>query len=155
MTLIPETPIDMSIFDGPGSWNNVIPSNDYHVFSVAELPEPPKLDMDVISGKSSDHKPIPSNKKDIPLIPSLPTSVSVSTPSTVVVKPTDDLYEDDSCPTAEFELPAPLSITLAKAAVSSEILAAHRTSSSTGTWSSLELLCEELDEMCERLSALF
>lgn len=154
MTLIPETPVDMSIFDGPGSWNNVIPSNDFHVFSVAEMPEPPKLDMDAISGKSSQCQPTSSSKKDIPIIPSLPATSPVPEQKAVATTVSDDLYEDDEVLTTKLELSAPLSITLAKAAVSSEILAAQQ-STSTGSWSSLEQLCEELDEELERLSALF
>lgn len=153
MTLIPETPIDMSVFDGPGSWNNVIASNDYHVFSVVEMPEPPKLDMDVLSGKPSHCTSIPSSKKDVPVIPSLPTVTPVSKPQITAANTTDDLYDDDTTTVTTVELSTPLSVTLAKAAVSSEILAAQR--NTTGSWSTLEQLCEELDEACERLSALF
>lgn len=157
MTLIPETPIDMSIFDGPGSWNNVIPSNDFQVFSIPEMPEPPKLDMAALSGKSSECKPIASSKKDMPIISTLPTTTPTSKDVPVLNSSSDDLYEDDSVAITELELPAPLSITLAKATVSSEILAAQpsqQTTSSSGSWSSLEQLCEELDEVCQRLSEL-
>lgn len=156
MTLIPETPIDMSIFDGSGSWNNVIPSNDFQVFSVTEMPEPPKLDMEAISGKS-ECKPIPSSNKDLPVIPSLPVKTPVSKDLPLITSTSDDLYEDETAVATQLELSAPLSITLAKAAVSSEILAAQspqQSSSSPGTWSTLDQLCEELDDTCQRLSEL-
>lgn len=158
MTLIPETPLDMSIFDGAGSWNNVVPSNDFQVFSVTEMPEPPKLDMEAISGKSSECKSIPSSNKDLPMIQSLPMMTPVSKDLPVITSASDDLYDyDTTVITTELELSAPLSITLAKAAISSEILAAHppqQQASSSGTWSTLDQLCEELDDTCQRLSEL-
>lgn len=147
MTLIPDTPIDMSVFDGHTSWNNMVPSSDYQVFAVTELPEPPKLDLSSITEKSSEIKPIRSSKKDLPVVSSIPTPPS-PIKSYSPVDQSDDLYAEDS--TVPVSLPTTLYTTLSKAAVSSDILSS--VSPSTGSWSDLQQLCEEMDETCDRIS---
>jgi len=150
MTLIPDTPIDMSAFDGHSSWNNTLPSNDFQVFAVTELPEPPKLDMSAMTEKSCEVKPMRSSKKDLPVIPYLPTSQSSKKESSAVER-SDDLYADDSCTsTVSITLPTSLYTTLSKAAVSSAILSSRTASS--GTSSDLQQLCDELDETCDAIS---
>lgn len=150
MTLIPDTPIDMSIFDGHNSWNNVVPSNDFQVYAVTELPEPPKLDLSAMTEKSSEIKPIRSAKKYLPVISSIPTP-QLSEKECPSVDKSDDLYADDSClPLVSITLPTTLSTTLSKAAVSSEILSSQSTL--PGSWSELRQICQDLDDTCDRIS---
>lgn len=150
MTLIPETPIDMSIFDNHNSWNNVLPSNDYHVFVVTEMPEPPKLDMEAIRGKTehSVFKAPVSSKKDLPVLSTLPTPPLSQSSNDV----SDDLYTDtDSLLLTTISVPTSLYTTISKASVSSDILSAR---TSFGSWSDLRQMCSKLDESCKRLSSL-
>lgn len=150
MTLIPDTPIDMSVFDGHSSWNNTLPSNDFQVFAVTELPEPPKLDISAMTEKSSEVKPIRSSKKDMPVISSLPTHIS-SRKECPAVKKSDDLYAEDSrTSTVSMTLPTSLYTTLSKAAVSSAILSSHSTP--PGSLSDLQQSCDELNETCDVIS---
>jgi len=144
MTLIPETPIDLSVFDGLNSWNNVVPSNDFQVFSVTEMPEPPKLDLSKMSEKPVEPKPIRSNKKDLPIISPIPTPC---------IDRVDDLYaEESSSATVCLELPPVLSTTISKAALSSELLSVQSTA--RGSWTELEQMCKDMDESCDRISRM-
>ena len=150
MTLIPDTPIDMSIFDGHNSWNHVMPSNNYQVFALTEMPEPPKLDLSALTEKSSEITSIPSSKKDLPIISPLPMLQSLEKKCSPVDK-SDDLYAEDSCiPMISITLPTTLSITLSKAAISSELLSVQSTI--PGSWSDLQQICKDLDETSDRIA---
>lgn len=149
MTLIPETPIDMSVFDGHHSWSNVVPSNNFQVFAVTELPEPPKLDMSSITEKSAGVKPMRSSNKDLPHLSCLPEP-AVSRTESPVVERSNDLYVEESF--VSITLPTHLYTTVSKASVSSQLLSAQSTSA--GSWSELRQLCEEVDETCDRISQL-
>lgn len=150
MTLIPETPIDMSIFDNH-SWSHV-PSSDFQVYSLTDLPEPPKIDLSNLSEKASEStfKVPVSSKKDLPM---LSTQAETKTKTQTVVSRSDDLYDvEETSDLTSITLPTPLYTTISKAAVSSALLASHN--SPAGSISDLERMCEELDATCERLSEL-
>lgn len=150
MTLVPETPIDISAMDGYSSWNNIVPSNDFQVFAATEMPEPPKLDLTRLNEKStSTVRPVRSSKKQVPVIPSLPPS-----PASAPVGNPDDLYADESLgATVSLALPKPLHMTLCKASVKS-LATAAASSTCTGSWSELHQLCDELDETWDKIASL-
>ncbi|KAK5100635.1 hypothetical protein LTS08_005386 [Lithohypha guttulata] len=152
MTLIPEVPIDMSIFDNHGSWGNVLHSNDFQVFSVTEMPEPPKIDMSSLSGKSSmvDFKPITSAKKDLPVLSSLPLpSLPAKESFPTIASSSDDLYAEVDAATSCMSVPT-FELPMKAASVSSKA----KSESESGSWPELHNLCKDLDESCERLSTL-
>lgn len=153
MTLIPETPIDMSIFDNHSSWNHV-PSSDFQVYSLTDMPEPPKIDLSNLSGKSSQSsfKAPMSTTKDLPVLSSQSQSVSESQKQSRFVSKSDDLYDIEESDLTNIALPTPLYTTISKAAVSSAILASR--TSPAGSMSDLQRMCEELDASCERLSEM-
>jgi bZIP-type transcription factor MBZ1 len=71
MALIPEAPIDMSLYDTP-SWTQAR-TTDYHVFSVTEVPQGPCLETAKLLGKTEQATVLPSlNKKMIPSLPQKP-----------------------------------------------------------------------------------
>lgn len=147
MTLIPETPVDMSVFGGHASWNNALPSNDFSVFSVTEVPEPLKLDVSSLTEKpyTSSFRSAASSKKDAPVLSTIPTLIAEES----VAHASDDLY--DTIESVSITLPTELHITLTKAAVKCDIL---RATSDQGSWSALQQLCEQINESCERLAEL-
>lgn len=87
MTLIPDTPIDASMFDG--GHNMFVPTQDFTVFSLAEVPLPSMLNMTVISGKTAID-PVQTSKMDGPIVSARNAEAS---PEHVVVDG-DDLYAE-------------------------------------------------------------
>lgn len=157
MTLVPEPTFDMSMFGGNSAWNPVMPSNgnEFQVFSVTELPEPPKINVTLLSGKSSETSERIS--KDIPSLPERSAPVPVLEPEQV-----DDSVELDSQkhslfftsesqPTMILTLPTDLAIAHAKSNLRSDL---HSATRQYPAISSLEQLCQDLDESVERLSRL-
>lgn len=150
MTLIPEVPVDVSVFDGPASWNNVLPSNDFQVFSMTDMPEPPKFDMSSLSEKSnaSSCKTPSSSKEDLPVISSMPFSKPRE--AAAAADSSDDLYENEEL--VSMTLPTSLHTTLTKAGFASDVLRATR---NQGTEADLQQLCDEMNECCEKIAELF
>lgn len=156
MTFVPETHLDMSAFDGSSMWNSVLPSNDFQVFAVTELPEPPKIDFSHLSGKPDATKPVSCepSKQCAPCVSSHPIESSDKIAEiTITVDASADLYDQ---PAVAISVPRELSLTLAKAAVASEILSASNSSSSThgNSWSELQNSIATLDDICDRLSEM-
>ena len=116
MTLVPETPLDMSMLNLNSNWpmNNGSSSFNYQqpqVFAVTELPEGPAnpLDMDVISGKGyssifavEDDVPSKEVKADYPVIErAMPSETSA--PVEIEEEEEDpefDLYNSAPAPSA-------------------------------------------------------
>jgi len=156
MTLIPETTFDMSTFDPGNVWNSVLPSNNFQVFSVTELPEPPMIDFSNLSGKSNEMKSTPSasSTKDMPTVSPLPAlATTLEVAGDLITSESTDLYDE---PSATITLPHDLSITLTKAAAASELLSACSSHQSTpqDSWSQLDRAIELLDESYEKVSEL-
>lgn len=152
MTLVPETPIDMSMFGGNPAWNNPIPSNDYQVFSVTELPEPPRLDLSALTGKKALPLEVGSPAKDVPVVSAHPVSHAKAEAEQVM----DDSIELDqdkhtlfftNTPSASttLTLPPRLFAQFTKASFLS-------VSTSSSSWDDLEKLCEVMDQSSERLA---
>lgn len=156
MTFIPETNLDMSAFDGSTMWNSVLPSNDFQVFAVTELPEPPKIDFSHLSEKSNASKSVlrEPSKQCTPCVPSHP--VDLAEKGSAVTISTDVSAELYDQPSVTIPVPRELSLTLTKAAVASEILSASTSPSvPPGTsWSELQNSIAILDEICDKLSEM-
>lgn len=73
MALIPETPIDLSAFQPSNAWMTALPTSDFQVYAVTELPEAPALDLEALSGKPNS---IFSRSKPTKDVPKLPDSVN-------------------------------------------------------------------------------
>ncbi|OCT49826.1 putative bZIP transcription factor [Cladophialophora carrionii] len=79
MALIPETPVDFSVLQPSNGWMNAVPTNDYHVYAVTELPPHPTLDLESLSGKSLPNKGSSKALKQVPRLPELPPSMMTTT----------------------------------------------------------------------------
>lgn len=75
MALVPEPNVDLSLYDIP-SWSSTIPTTEYHVFAVTEVPQGPLLDMEPCTGKAEKPTVLSSTlAKMLPSIPELPEQV--------------------------------------------------------------------------------
>ncbi|KIW85013.1 hypothetical protein Z517_00401 [Fonsecaea pedrosoi CBS 271.37] len=144
MALIPDTPVDFSVLQPSNGWMSALPTNDFQVYAVTGLPEPPILDLESLSGKSKSSHDSSKGGKDIPRIPDLPTWGPTSTsPETPKV---DDSVSLDRENFALYFEPAvsnfedALDCTEQDAELSDEEKAAH-----------LQSLCHGLDESCDKL----
>ncbi|KAJ4620925.1 hypothetical protein HRR85_001153 [Exophiala dermatitidis] len=77
MALIPETPMDFSALQPSNSWMTPLPTNDFQVYAVTELPEPPVLDLDSLYEKPDTGYVRSASKlaKDVPQLPVAPAVV--------------------------------------------------------------------------------
>ncbi|EXJ61807.1 hypothetical protein A1O7_02237 [Cladophialophora yegresii CBS 114405] len=83
MALIPETPVDFSVLQPSNGWMNAVPTNDYHVYAVTELPPPPMLDLERLSGKPLPNKAASKSSKEVPRLPELSPSMMPATAAEV------------------------------------------------------------------------
>ena len=147
MAFIPEQKVDLSLFDTP-SWNPSIPSTDYHVFAVTDVPQGPILDLERCTGKTK--KPTVLSTETTKMVPSLPefpkqvkeaSSVGAVTPKEHVVKPK---------PGSSATSPPLAPVLNSKSTF--EPSTAKRDVSEPGSWERLMDLCSELDVTANRLA---
>ncbi|EXJ66318.1 uncharacterized protein A1O5_10470 [Cladophialophora psammophila CBS 110553] len=79
MALIPDTRVDFSAIQPSNGWMNALPTNDFQVYAVIDLPELPVLDLENLSGKPQSSKGSSKGSKDAPRLPDLPSQVATST----------------------------------------------------------------------------
>ena len=89
MVLMPETNVDMSLFDVP-AWRSAAP-NDFQVFAVTELPEGPVLDLPKCSEKPTK----PATESTMPTVSSKLQPLLSEAPSTPSLSPISSIH--DSC----------------------------------------------------------
>jgi hypothetical protein len=124
MAMIPETNVDLSLYDN--SWNTALPSNDFQVYAVTELPEPPVLDLAAVY-----EKPAPTTKSDTSkLLPPLPTTCDA-------LKSTNKISHDQAC-----------TVDTIRPNVEPE------SQPSISTFQSLDEFCAAIQTSCDRLAAL-
>ena len=150
MALVPEPNIDLSLFDTP-SWN-AVPSSDFHVFAVTELPQGPAVNLERCSGKSEKPALLSSETtKMVPSLPEVPQQVKASesevkakiAPSSPPSAPTATLYRQNSALISTLN-PKP-TFELRQANVDAVV---------SGSWDQLKALCSELDAAAERLAGI-
>lgn len=152
MALIPEIPVDFSALQPANGWMNALPTNDFQVYAVAELPTPPTLDLDALSGKSSHQKGTSKACAEAPRLPELPSEVMAL--STVQEK----IQMDDSVPLDQVAFALYFDTSASNLQQSSEDIESTRTEPSSvlsGEESMMVLrkMCLDLDESCDKLSA--
>ena len=175
MTLIPETPLDMSMLNlNSGSWGaNTMNSFNYQqpqVFAVTELPAGPvnPIDTEALSGKgfssifaAEDDSPVESVKPDFPVIErpieSKPASVEVEEEDN---DPEFDLYRSSpapstSAPVAPFEQQEPLfGATNPEKAFAHFALVVSDDAADERLMARFEKQCAKMERLCERIDAL-
>lgn len=149
MALIPETHMDFAAFQPSNAWMTALPGNDFQVYSVTEMPEPPTLDLEILTGKNKSSSSIFKPTKDIPqLAESAPQAVSEAEhPTSVQVDESVELDQAafalyfDSSASASSDSEEPLNSAMDDEPVSDEVNLAR-----------LERMCSELDAACSRLA---
>ncbi|OAL38997.1 hypothetical protein AYO20_01748 [Fonsecaea nubica] len=144
MALIPDTPVDFSVLQPSNGWMSALPTNDFQVYAVTALPEPPILDLESLSGKSKSSHDSSKGAKDSPRIPELPNRVPTFTsPETPKVDDSVSLDRENFAlyfEPAVSHLEDTLDCTEQDTELSDEEKAAH-----------LQSLCHGLDESCDKL----
>ncbi len=153
MALIPEPNADLSLYDIP-SWTSAIPTTDYHVFAVTEIPQGPTLDLKACTGKAE--KPaILSSKlaKMLPSLPELPPDVKGNAdenkaqqaksrvPNAGPMAPRATLH----CPLSALAAAPNSNRTLELPPIKLDVV-------SSGSWKQLIAMCCELEVTAERLA---
>jgi hypothetical protein len=143
MALIPETPLDFSALQPANGWMSTMPNNDFQIYSVTELPAPPKLDLTTLSGKASTKSGMSAAKKDSPTLPDSPVK-STETVETSTSQIDETVQLDTKAFALYFDQPS------GSDAITSAVNVPDNTSAE-GRLANLEQMCSELDELCENI----
>ncbi|KIW18895.1 hypothetical protein PV08_03184 [Exophiala spinifera] len=151
MALVPEIPMDFAAFQPSTAWMTALPSNDFQVFALRELPQAPILDIEALSSKSASIPSVSKPVKTMPLIPESPDSIECQ------VEPTSPTQVDDSVvlDREAYALYFDSSIPVCSQSSPDVDLTALPTDDSVTDEEKLEGLrrmCSILDEACSRLS---
>ena len=157
MALVPEPNVDLSLYDIP-SWNSTVPTTDYHVYAVTEMPQGPALDLETRTGKAEKPTVLSSKlNKMLPSLPELPEQVKKSTAGDNV---------ETTEPSTTTAIPVATTATSAAALKgtpsaappvleSKPTLNVHLIKSDadgTGFWEQLLAMCAELEVSAKRLA---
>jgi len=150
MALIPETHIDYSTFQPSNAWMSALPTNDFQVFSVMELPETPVLDLGVLSGKSKSSSSPSKPSKDIPRLPDFVRPAPPATENSKAAQIDDSVELDQEAFALYFDSSAS---DLDQPSVSPDALSSKdEGDSEEDQLARLKELCSGLDEACRRLA---
>jgi ribonuclease Z len=154
MALVPETNVDLSLFDTP-SWNSTIPTTDFHVFAVTEVPQGPVLDLEPCTGKVETPCVLSSETiKMVPCLPELPPQYQITTgkPAEKSTSGSDQSASNDGPTVLSDRL-----IALAKHPLNPKNSTEIKTvamDGQAGSWESLQHMCRMLDMTTKRLAAM-
>lgn len=159
MALVPEPTVDLSLFDMP-SWNTALPSTDYHVFAVTELPRGPVLDVSKCTEKTATPVLSKVTSKLAPTLPELPKMVveQIAMEDHAKSNGHKDLAISalPSLPKSELSVSHTRSAGMASQdpIYATESSSSHDTTAEPeiGSWESLQLMCEELDRTVEQIA---
>lgn len=152
MVLMPETAIDMSLFETP-TWAPAVTTNDFQVFSVTSLPQGPVLDLEAMSGKvANGPKKSVEASKLLPIIPEIPEAVRAASMAVTEKNKAGVDCQNTSASTSASLTPIVLSVVAAKphhaparSVTPQEQLCASQC---------LQSMCDELQETSDRLAML-
>jgi hypothetical protein len=147
MALIPETPVDMSMFHPSNAWMTALPGNEFQVYAITELPEAPIIDVKHLSGKPGSNIESTDSSKDTPRLHSLRATTPVEHKKTQI----DESVELDPNAFALYFESAQVDFQETSAAVT--IDTSHDDLSVRERLTKLEHMCSELDKTCDRLDA--
>lgn len=148
MTLIPEVPVDLSAMQTSNAWMTALPSSDFKVFAVTELPQAPVLDVESLSGKSKSSFGLSKLTKDVPNLPQI--NKMLASPGLAEQKEElidDSVVLDSSAFALYFSTPSTSS-----SACETSSLDAVTPLSEQEQLAELEKRCIDLDESCARIA---
>jgi hypothetical protein len=159
MAFVPEPNVDLSLFDTP-SWNSAVPSTDYHVFAVTEVPQGPVLDLLPCSGKTKMNTTSTANEKTLPSLAEVPEQVeavvmmdkmeaSEQTVPTMVQSTTRSVL------TATVLRPSSaMPVFNPKSALATQLAKTKIDDAGDDSWEHLHTLCSDLEATVKRLATL-
>lgn len=163
MALVPDSALDFSMLEQPmNTWNSV-PSNDFHVFAVRDIPVGPVLDMSALSGKTSESvaSPVSGQKaKDVLCLPVLPCLPVLEDSESSAGSVNEEIVLDEEAFALYFEKSDPNTATNNCLEITEATITRHTESYITApeveadAATDLELLCASVDSACDRI-ALF
>ncbi|EXJ92656.1 hypothetical protein A1O3_01208 [Capronia epimyces CBS 606.96] len=148
MALIPDTPMDLSSLQPSNSWMTTLPTNDFQVYAVAELPEPPVLDLCNLSGKGSSDTSTPKPSKEVPRLAENAPLVTSAESESEAIQVDDSVVLDQESFALYFDSPATISGEPSVLDGSSN----EQVSDEASLARRLNKLCSDLDDVCERLA---
>ncbi len=149
MALIPETPINVSMFPPSNAWMSALPANDFQVYAVTELPEAPVLDLEALSGKSKSDSNLSRPSKEIPRLPEPVRHTQAGTQEQKPTQVDDSVSPDPEAFALYFDSRSPVSDDSGECI---EQAADTRDFSDEENMAKLKALCSNLDEACDRLA---
>ena len=157
MALVPEPNVDLSLYDIP-SWNSTIPTTDYHVFAVTEVPQGPTLDLKACAGKAEKPTPLSSKlNKMLPLLPELPKQVKEATGGDKVQ--TTEASTNSAVPilttavsATALDGPSSAAPPVLNSKPTLDVRLIESDGDGTGSWEQLLAMCSEMEATAERLA---
>ena len=157
MALVPEPNVDLSLYD-ISSWNSTIPTTDYHVFAVTEMPQGPTLNLEACTGKAERPTVLSSRlNKMLPSLPQLPEQIEEGTdaaemqamePSTTTAVPV--------APTAATAIALHNPLSAAASVLNSkptlDVRLIKSDGDEAGLWEQLLAMCSEMEVTTKRLA---
>lgn len=149
MALIPETPVEFTPLQPSNSWMTPLPTTDFQVYAVLDLPEPPALDLSTLSGKKSSVLSAPKPSKDVPQLPEFASPAANNYLEPKAPHVDDSVVLDQDAFALYFDSPATVSDepSCIEGPLDGEL-------SDEESMARLNRLCSDLDGICDRLAAL-
>ncbi|KAK7888474.1 hypothetical protein LTR67_008820 [Exophiala xenobiotica] len=154
MALIPETPMDFSAFQPSNAWMTALPTNDFQVYSVSELPEAPVLDLEALSGKSNPAFSTSKSVKDAPRLTQTTRPSMEADDKTQTIQVDESVALDRDVFALYFDSSSAYGCEESCTIDDSSLLAKEETLSDEVKLDRLKKMCSELDEACNRLVGL-
>ena len=160
MALVPEPSLDMSLFDTP-SWNPVVPSTDYHVFAVTEVPQGPVPDLTACSEKSEKPSILSAKiQKMVPALSEIPEKVQKAVVDSTVEAADIKAPATSSAPYCKLT-PVVSSSTSphltkpnSKSTLGVHLVNDNAQASPSGSWEHSQAMCLELNATAKRLALI-
>ncbi|KAL6253229.1 hypothetical protein RBB50_000952 [Rhinocladiella similis] len=151
MALIPETPLDFAAFQPSNAWMTALPTNDFQVFAVTELPQAPVLDVEALSSKSSSISSVLKPAKTIPKIPETPRTVEHEAEQPNPTQVDDSVVLDCEAFALYFDASVPACIE-PSATIDLTAVSADDSVTDEENLDRLKRMCSVLDAACSRLA---
>ena len=152
MALIPETPMDFSTFQPSNAWMTALPTNDFQVYSVSELPEAPVLDLEALSGKSNPALSTSKSVKDAPRLTHTTRSSMEAVDKTQTIQVDESVTLDRDAFALYFESSSASACEESCTIDDSTLPAKEETLSDEVKLVRFKKMCAGLDEACQRLA---
>ena len=147
MTLVPEVPVDLSTMQTSNGWMATVPTSDFQVYAVTDLPQGPVLDLESLRGKPTPSCNMARRTKDIPQLDQTNESLAPSVDKEEQAVDDSVVLDPDSF---ALYFTTPVKVTSELESTAPPKLVA--TLSADEQMAELNKMCAVLDESCARLA---